>query len=43
MSRVCGTYGGDERSCGVLVRKAEGKRTLRKLRLRWKDNNKVDL
>jgi len=43
MGRVCGTYGGDERSCSVLVRKAEGKRSLGKPRLRWEDNNKVGL
>jgi hypothetical protein len=34
MGRVCGTCGGEERSCSILVRKPEGKRPIGKPRRR---------
>jgi hypothetical protein len=36
-------YGGEERCVQVLVGKPEGRRTLGRPRLRWKDNIKMDL
>jgi len=36
-------YGGEERCVQVLVGKPEGRRTLGRPRLRWKDNIKLDL
>jgi hypothetical protein len=37
------TYGGEERSNGVLVGKPQGKRPLGKPTRRWKDNIIIDL
>jgi hypothetical protein len=37
------TFMGDRRAYRVLVGKREGKRTLTRLRRRWKDNIKMDL
>jgi hypothetical protein len=43
MDRACGAYGDDRGMHGVLVRKHEGKRPLRRPRRRWEDNIKMDL
>jgi hypothetical protein len=37
------SYGGEERSIRVLVRKPEGKRSLGKCKRRWENNIKMDL
>jgi hypothetical protein len=43
MGRACSAYGERRGLYRVLVGKPERKRTLRRLRLRWDDNIKIDL
>ena len=43
MGGACSTYGERRGVYRVLVGKPEGKRPLRRLRLRWEDNIKLDL
>ena len=43
MDRACGAYGEDRGMHGVLVRKHEGKRPLRRPRRRWEDTIMMDL
>jgi hypothetical protein len=43
MGRACSTNGGKRNACRILVGKPEGKRPLGIPRLRWVDNNKMDL
>jgi hypothetical protein len=43
MSGACSTHGGDKRVYKILVGKPEGKRPLRILRHRWKDNIQMDV
>jgi hypothetical protein len=43
MGGACSTYGGQQRAYRVLEEKPEGKRPLGRPRLRWEDNEKLDL
>jgi len=43
MGGACSAYGKEERRIQGLMRKPEEKRTLRRSRLRWEDNIKIDL
>jgi hypothetical protein len=43
MGEACSAYGGGEKLVQVLVKKPEGKKPLRRPRLRWEDNIKMDL
>jgi hypothetical protein len=43
MGEASGTQRGDMNAYKVLVGKPEGKRLLGRPRLRWKDNNKLDI
>jgi hypothetical protein len=43
MGGACSTYGREERRLRILVVKPQGKRPLRKPRLRWANNIKIDL
>jgi len=43
MDRACGTYGEERNAYRVLMRRAEGRRTLGIHRPRWEDSIKIDL
>ena len=43
MGGPCRTYGGEESCIQGFGRKPEGKRSLRRPKLRWKDNAKLDV
>jgi hypothetical protein len=43
MGRACSTHGEKRNAYGILVGKAEGKRSLGRPRRRWVDKFKIDL
>jgi hypothetical protein len=43
MGRTCRTHGEKMNACRILVRKLERKTSLRRPRLMWEDNTKMDL
>jgi len=43
MGGECSTHGSDDKCMQKLIRKHEGKRSLRRTRRRWEDNIRMDI